>query len=404
MAAPTVEALQQQLLALTQERDSWKAKAESVLHTPATMHPLAKRSWLSTPFVYPAYDVATPKESFLAVRKAIIEDIIVECGEGYEMPAAEQEWTRRMLDYNTADGKLNRGLMVVESAIAIYKAQGVEVDNEHICKFAVLGWCIEFLQAWLLMLDDLMDDSETRRGKPCWYKNEDVKLIAINDAVMVECLTFKILKRHFGREPYYPQLLDLFMETTFQTEVGQLLDTLCMNLGLGDFTAERWELIVKYKTSFYSFYLAVASGMIMGGITDVSEYDRAREILVTMGVYFQAQDDFLDCFGTPEQIGKIGTDIQDKKCGWLFVHAYNTLASPEEKQFLDTHYGKCKCGSAEETKIKELYAKLGLKELYAKYEQDSYDKILSLKPENDVSGVPWTVFEIFLQKIYKRTK
>ncbi len=33
------------------------------------------------------------------------------------------------------------------------------------------------------------------------------------------------------------------------------------------------------------------------------------------------QDDVLDCFGTPEQIGKIGRDIEENKCGWLVVQA-----------------------------------------------------------------------------------
>eukprot|EP01061_Rhynchopus_euleeides_P045804 TRINITY_DN8404_c2_g1_i1.p1 TRINITY_DN8404_c2_g1~~TRINITY_DN8404_c2_g1_i1.p1 ORF type:complete len:416 (+),score=207.30 TRINITY_DN8404_c2_g1_i1:48-1250(+) len=399
---PTVEELQQQIAALQADRDAWKAKVEGILSTPATQFPKKGRSWLNSKVDYPQYDTATPKESFVKLQSFLLEDILKECKEGYEMPPAEVEWTRRMLNYNTVGGKMNRGLMVVESGVAIFKSRGIEIDNDAVCRFAVLGWCIEFLQAWLLMLDDIMDDSTTRRGQPCWYRNEDVKLIAINDALMVECLTFKLLKRHFGSDPAYPQLLDLFVETTFQTEVGQLLDTLCMNLGLTDFTTERWELIVKYKTSFYSFYMAVASGMILSGITDVQEYDRAREILVIMGVYFQAQDDYLDCYGTPEQIGKIGTDIQDKKCGWLFVHAFNNLASPEQKEFFRKHYGKCACGSSEEQKIKNIYSDLGLPSLYERYEAESYERIMSLK--GGESQVPWVVFEIFLNKIYKRTK
>merc|ERR1719217_1613651 len=131
---------------------------------------------------------------------------------------------------------------------------------------------------------------------------------------MIEMLVYKVLKRHFAEEPYYDQIVDLMLETTFQTECGQLLDVLCDNLQLTDFTVDRWTLIVKYKTAFYSFYAPVAMGMIVAGITDVEEYDACREILMIMGIYFQAQDDYLDCFQPPEKLGKIGTDIQDKKC------------------------------------------------------------------------------------------
>ena len=64
--------------------------------------------------------------------------------------------------------------------------------------------------------------------------------IAINDAVTIEALVFKVLKRHFANDACYLQLVDLMMETTFQTECGQLLDTLCMNLTLEDFSVDRY--------------------------------------------------------------------------------------------------------------------------------------------------------------------
>ena len=124
--------------------------------------------------------------------------------------------------------------------------------------------------------------------------------------------------------------------------------------------------------------------------------------MVVMGVYFQAQDDFLDAFGTYEQIGKHGTDIQDKKCGWLFCNAYNGMVDAAQKKVLDKHYGKCKLGSKEEEKIKQIYRDIGLKEKYEAYEEASYAEIMSLK--GSAKQVPWAVFETFLKKVYKRKK
>lgn len=375
--------------------------ASSSCPFPATAWPSTKPS-LKPLKAYPEYDMSTPKESFLKVCDMLIDEICDELPGGYELPPPEVEWVRKMLNYNVRGGKMNRGLMVLESGLLILKSQNKKTPNDIVVKLAILGWCIEWLQGWLLVADDFMDDSITRRGQPCWYRRPEVNKIALNDAFMIEMIVYKVLKRHFSNETYYAQLLDLMLETTFQTEVGQLLDTLCMNLDLPDFTVERWTLIVKYKTAFYSFYCSVALGMIIAGISDVKEYNACREILMIMGIYFQAQDDYLDCYATPEVLGKIGTDIQDKKCGWLFCHAYHHLANEDQKEVFKQLYGKCKVQTAEERRIKDLYTELKLPEMYEKYEQESYDKIMSLK--KTVKQVPWAVFDAFMKKIYKRSK
>merc|ERR1711998_641037 len=184
---------------------------------------------------------------FEAVGDVLIAEATAHLNTYYELPEAEVGWLQKMLEYNVKGGKMTRGLMVVESAIEIWKHQGKPMDSRTKNKMCVLGWCVEWLQAWLLVADDFMDSSQTRRGHPCWYLRENVKTVALNDAFTIEMLVYKVLKRYFQYESYYVQLLDLFLETTIQTEVGQLADTLCVNLDITQFTKDRWSYIVKYK-------------------------------------------------------------------------------------------------------------------------------------------------------------
>jgi len=43
----------------------------------------------------------------------------------------------------------------------------------------------------------------------------DVGLIAINDACYLECTFYMLLRKHFHHLPYYTDLVDLFHEVTY---------------------------------------------------------------------------------------------------------------------------------------------------------------------------------------------
>lgn len=247
-----------------------------------------------------------------------------------------------------------------------------------------------------------MDHSITRRGQPCWYKVPKVGLVAINDGIILESCIYRILKKHFSSSPAYIALVDLFHEVTHQTAHGQLLDTTTAPIGTVDltrYTLDTYMRIVTYKTAFYTFYLPVACGLRLAGVVDEKAYTISEEICITMGQYFQIQDDYLDCFGDPEVIGKVGTDIEDNKCSWLVVQALDR-ASAAQRAVIEKNYGKSDAESV--AAVKAVYRELDLEKVFKDYEQRSYDTLLeTIKGQ---SLLPEGVFLSLLQKIYKRKK
>ncbi|KAL5735544.1 hypothetical protein ACOSQ2_030332 [Xanthoceras sorbifolium] len=318
----------------------------------------------------------------------------------FEFTDTSRQWVDRMLDYNVPGGKLNRGLSVVDS----YKLlkEGKELTDEEIFLSSALGWCIEWLQAYFLVLDDIMDGSHTRRGQPCWFRLPQIGMIAVNDGIVLRNHITRILKNHFRGKPYYVDLLDLFNEVEFQTASGQMIDLITTLEGEKDLSKYSLPLhrrIVQFKTAYYSFYLPVACALLMAG-ENLDNHVDVKNTLVDMGIYFQVQDDYLDCFGAPEVIGKVGTDIEDFKCSWLVVKAVERC-NEEQRKLLNENYGKA--DQACVAKVKELYNALDLQGAFTQFESESYEKLIK-SIEAHPSKAVQAVLKSFLGKIYKRQK
>ncbi|XP_062162731.1 farnesyl pyrophosphate synthase 1-like [Alnus glutinosa] len=304
--------------------------------------------------------MADLKSTFLKVYSVLKSELLEDSA--FEWTDDSRQWVEWMLDYNVPGGNLSRGLAFMES----YKLlkEGMELTEDEIFLASALGWCIEWLQACSLVLDDIMDNSHTRRGQPCRFRVPKVGMIAVNDGVLLRNHIPRILRKHFRDKPYYVDLLDLFNEVEFQTASGEIIDlvtTLEGEKDLSKYTLPVYHLIVQYKTAYYSFYLPFACALLMLG-EDLEKHTDVKNILVEMGVYSQVQDDYLDCFGDPETTGKIGTDIEDFKCSWLLVKALE-LSNEEQKKVLFDNYGKP--DPAKVTKVKALYKELDLQGVFS---------------------------------------
>ncbi|KAA8642931.1 hypothetical protein EYZ11_001076 [Aspergillus tanneri] len=343
----------------------------------------------------------TDRAAFEAVFPSLAQDILAHAKK-YNLPDNALEWFEKALNVNVPGGKLNRGLSVPDTGLALLNKPLTEEQFKHL---SILGWLTELLQAFFLVSDDIMDSSITRRGQPCWYRHQGVGLIAINDAFMLESSIFVLLRKHFRSHPAYIDLVELFQEVTWQTELGQLCDLITApedNVNLDNFSLEKYMFIVTYKTAYYSFYLPVALALHYLQLATPDNLRQAHDILIPLGQYFQVQDDYLDAYGDPSFIGKIGTDIQDNKCSWLVNQALQRCTD-EQRKTLDEAYGRK--NSELEAKVKRIYLELDLEKVYKEYEEKTVSGLRNkIAAVDESEGLKKEVFEAFLAKIYKRSK
>lgn len=231
---------------------------------------------------------------------------------------------QNMLNYNLQGGKFLR-LSFFRRSLSLL------LPNEPPAFYDKAGWCIELLQAYFLINDDIIDNSEIRRGHPAWYKMHG--LSAISDSITIRRLIYLTLQE-FKTHVNFFEILKLFNFTECITWYGQCLDDLPKSLC--DYTEESYRDQVLTKTTNYTFVLPVKLAHLLA----MKEYLPVCDgIMCDVGFLFQFQDDYLNYF--PEKANKSGTDLEEKKVTWFIIELLKDgKKDMVEKYLMSGDYGE----------------------------------------------------------------
>ncbi|GIX88204.1 farnesyl diphosphate synthase 2 [Caerostris extrusa] len=190
------------------------------------------------------------------------------------------KWCAKVFDYNVKNGKKIRGIALLKA----YCSYAFNMDDDTWNKWdsngwtsaVILAWCVELLQAYFIVLDDIMDQSvyeeENYAGtKKCEYISPDVGLCAINDGLLLQCGVYKLLEKHFAGSECYNNVLHEFLQITHKTVYGQCLDMLFNPINqkprYEKFTFDNYQTLVEYKTSNYIWlYLYILPCILLEGV------------------------------------------------------------------------------------------------------------------------------------------
>jgi geranylgeranyl diphosphate synthase type II len=121
----------------------------------------------------------------------------------------------------------------------------------------------------------------------------------------------------------------LFNKTAKEVCEGQQLD---MDFEKRDrVTMDEYVNMITLKTSVL-LATSLQMGAVLGG-AGVGNQQHLYEFGKNLGIAFQVQDDYLDCFGDPEKFGKQpGGDILANKKTFLMIHTMNVASGTQKTE------------------------------------------------------------------------
>lgn len=272
-----------------------------------------------------------------------------------------------LIEFVNRGGKRVRGALAMES----YYLHGG--TNKQVALGAAC--VIELVQAYLLIMDDIQDQSTMRRGGKAVHvqlaANEDAhygvaqglnaQMLASHKA-MSELLTLPVESRHTLKAAH------LLSHDIGVTIVGQINDLYNQTVARNSHN-EAIINTMKWKTAYYTFVSPLELGACLAGADGLSQ--RLQKYAINAGIAFQISDDMLGVFGKTFEVGKSwDDDIREGKATLMTAYAYQH-ASASQQKILQRVLGNAKATEAECDEVRAVLEKVGVR-VYAQEMAEQY--------------------------------
>lgn len=185
--------------------------------------------------------------------------------------------------------------------ITILAGKALGYDGEKLYSLAAM---VEFIHTSTLLHDDVVDESELRRGRKTANN-----LFGNAAAVLVgDFLYTRAFQLMVGSGSM--KILEVMADATNIIAEGEVMQL--MNIGNTDITEAEYVQVIQYKTAKL-FEAAAQVGAILAGAAPDQE-QALKDYGMYVGTAFQIIDDVLDYSGHPDEIGKnVGDDLAEGK-------------------------------------------------------------------------------------------
>lgn len=219
-----------------------------------------------------------------------------------------------------------------------FRAAGGQ-DSDEILKAAT---ALEFLQACALIHDDVMDESDTRRGNPSSHRQfetlhkqngwlGDSKQFGIGGAILLGdlCLSWadELLMKSGFETSRLMNAKNLYDVMRTELLAGQYLDLL--EQAKSNASIENILQVVTYKSAKYTIERPLHMGALLAG-ADQKTLKTLSDYGLPLGIAFQLRDDILGVFGDEKITGKpAGDDLREGKRTVLVATALSRTTGAE---------------------------------------------------------------------------